>query len=148
MICVVLLRIQQEEGQALCCPGCPQHPSGGAEWSADFRKWRVCTFQHSLDLFNATCLCRGAGMEWDPRRVFFFWGGGGERELYHTVSVTTRMNHWFLPCLESPLHVSLIVRGRVTRQCPQTTAVDEKGDLKQGICLMSSDKQTSLAYHW
>ena len=60
--------------------------------------------------------------------VFFLgWGvGGGERELYHTVNVTTKMNHWFnvttkmnhwfLPCLESPLDVSLIVRGRVTRQ--------------------------------
>ena len=45
---VVLLRVQQEEGQALCCPGSPQHPPGCAERSAELRKWRVRMM---------TCMC-------------------------------------------------------------------------------------------
>ena len=32
---------------------------------------------------------------------------------------------------ESHFNVSLIVRDKVTRQCPQTTAVEEKGELKR-----------------
>ena len=32
---------------------------------------------------------------------------------------------------ESHVNVSLIVRGRVTRQCPQTTTFDEKGEPKR-----------------
>ena len=31
---------------------------------------------------------------------------------------------------ESPFNVSLIVRGKVTRQCPQTTTFEEKGEPK------------------
>ena len=31
---------------------------------------------------------------------------------------------------ESHFNVSLIVRGKVTRQCPQTTTVEEKGEPK------------------
>ena len=32
---------------------------------------------------------------------------------------------------ESRFNVSLIVRDKVTRQCPQTTTFEEKGELKQ-----------------
>ena len=32
---------------------------------------------------------------------------------------------------ESHFNVSLIVRGKVTRQCPQTTTFEEKGEPKQ-----------------
>ena len=32
---------------------------------------------------------------------------------------------------ESHFHVSLTVRGKVTRQCPQTTTFEEKGEPKQ-----------------
>jgi len=32
---------------------------------------------------------------------------------------------------ESHFNVSLIVRDKVTRQCPQTTTFEEKGELKQ-----------------
>ena len=32
---------------------------------------------------------------------------------------------------ESHFNVSLIVRGKVTRQCPQTTTIEEKGEPKQ-----------------
>ena len=32
---------------------------------------------------------------------------------------------------ESHFHVSLIVRDKVTRQCPQTTTLEEKGEPKR-----------------
>ena len=32
---------------------------------------------------------------------------------------------------ESPFNVSLIVRDKVTRQCPQTTTFEEKGEPKR-----------------
>ena len=32
---------------------------------------------------------------------------------------------------ESHFNVSLIVRGKVTRQCPQTTTFEEKGEQKR-----------------
>ena len=32
---------------------------------------------------------------------------------------------------ESHFNVSLIVRDKITRQCPQTTTFEEKGQLKQ-----------------
>ena len=42
---------------------------------------------------------------------------------------------------ESHLNVSLIVRGKVTKQGPETTTLEEKGELKQGIKPMSSTYQ-------
>ena len=60
------------------------------------------------------------------------YGGSGRGRLYtYRYTVTTRM----APALkmgsdESHFNVSLIVRDKVTRQCPQTTTFEEKGDPK------------------
>ena len=55
-------------------------------------------------------------------------GGGVDYDIYRYI-VTTRMT----PALkmgsdESHFNVSLIVRNRVTRQCPETTIFEEKGE--------------------
>ena len=55
--------------------------------------------------------------------------GRGGIIVYH-YTVTTRMTH----ALRSPVchfNVSLIVRDKVTRQCPQTTTFEEKGEPKR-----------------
>ena len=52
------------------------------------------------------------------------YGGGGRGRLYtYRYTVTTRMT--------PDINVSLTVRVKVTRQCPQTTIFEEKGELKQ-----------------
>ena len=48
-----------------------------------------------------------------------------------TVTVATRMTCIKMGSDESHFNVSLIVRDKVTRQCPQTTILEEKGELKQ-----------------
>ena len=53
--------------------------------------------------------------------------GGGERGKVYTTRIT---------CIktgsdESRFNVSLIVRDKVTRQCPQTTTFEEKGEPKR-----------------
>ena len=40
-------------------------------------------------------------------------------------------------------NVSFTVRGKVTRQCPQTTTIEEEGEPKRGIEPMSSAYQPS-----
>ena len=60
-------------------------------------------------------------------------GGEGEH-LY----LTLRCHHQNDFCIkmgsnESHVNVSLIVRGKVTTQCPQTTTFEEEEELKQGI---------------
>ena len=61
------------------------------------------------------------------------YGGCGRGRLYtYRYTVTTRMT----PALkkgsdESHFNVSLIVRDKVTRQCPQTTTFEEKGEPKR-----------------
>ena len=62
-----------------------------------------------------------------PSRLTYRCGGRG-RLYTDRYTVTTRMT----PALkmgsdESHFNVSLIVRDKVTRQCPQTTAFEEKG---------------------
>ena len=64
------------------------------------------------------------------------YGGGGRGRIYtYRFTVTTRMT-----CVkmgsdessdESHFNVSLIVRDKVTRQCPQTTTFEEKGEPKR-----------------
>ena len=58
-------------------------------------------------------------------------GGGGGSIYTYRCNVTTRMT----PALErvsmSHFNVSLIVRDKVTRQCPQTTTFVEKGEPKR-----------------
>ena len=61
------------------------------------------------------------------------WGGGGEREIMY---LSLHYNHQNDFCItmgsdESHLNVSLIVKDRVTGQCPQTTTFEEKGDPKR-----------------
>ena len=57
------------------------------------------------------------------------YGGGGRGRVYsYCYTVTIRMT-----CIKMGSHsvnVSLIVRDKVTRQCPQTTTFGEKGELK------------------
>ena len=45
-------------------------------------------------------------------------------------TVTTRMTCIKMGSDESHFNVSLIVRDKVTRQCPQTTTFEEKGEPK------------------
>ena len=51
-------------------------------------------------------------------------------------NLSLQCHHQNDPCIkmgsdESHLNVSLFVRDKVTRQCPQTTAVEEKGEPKR-----------------
>ena len=78
-------------------------------------------------------------------------GGGGvggmevgkERERVYTYryTVTTRMTCIKMGSDDSHFNVSLIVRDKVTRQCPQTTTFEEKGEPKRNpaeVLLLSS----------
>ena len=61
-------------------------------------------------------------------------GGEGERERLLYLSL--HCHHQNGSCIkmgndESHFSVSLIVRGKVTRQCPQTTTFEEKGEPKR-----------------
>ena len=59
--------------------------------------------------------------------------GGGERGRLYTsrYTLTTRMTCIKMGSDESHFNVSLIVRDKVTRQCPQTTIFEEKGEPKR-----------------
>ena len=59
-------------------------------------------------------------------------GGGRGRLLY----LSLHCHHQNDPCIkmgsdDSLFNVSLIVRDEVTRQCPETTIFEEKGDTKR-----------------
>ena len=59
------------------------------------------------------------------------WGGGGEY-----IDLLLHCHHQNDFCIrvgsdESHFNVSLIVRDKVTRQCPQTTTFEEKGEPKR-----------------
>ena len=61
------------------------------------------------------------------------YGGGVRGRLYtYRYTVTTRMTciNW-MGSDESHFNVSLIVRDKVTRQCPQTTTFEETGEPKR-----------------
>ena len=58
----------------------------------------------------------------------------GKREEY--IYLSLHCHHQNDACIkigsdDSHFNVSLIVRGKVTRQCPQTTAFEEKGQAKK-----------------
>ena len=58
--------------------------------------------------------------------------GGGRGGLYtYRYTVTTRMTCIKMGSDESHFNVSLIVRDKVTRRCPQTTTFEEKGEPKR-----------------
>ena len=61
---------------------------------------------------------------------------GGERERKESIYLSLHCHHQNDTCIkmgsdESHLNVSLTVRDKVTRQCPQTTTFEEKGELKR-----------------
>ena len=63
------------------------------------------------------------------------YGGGGRGRLY-TDHYNIHCYHHNDACIkvgsdESHLNVSLVVRDKVTRQCPQTTAFEERGEPKR-----------------
>ena len=60
-------------------------------------------------------------------------GGGGKREIIY---LSLHCHHQNDFCIkmgsdESHFNVSLIVKDKVTRQCPHTTTFEEKGEPKQ-----------------
>ena len=60
------------------------------------------------------------------------YGGGGRGRVYtYRYTVTTRMTCIEMGSDDSHFNVSLIVRDKVTRLCPQTTTFEEKGEPKQ-----------------
>ena len=59
--------------------------------------------------------------------------GGG---LYTYIPVATTITTRTTPCIkmgrdESRIHISLIVRDKVTKQCPQTTTFEDIGEQKR-----------------
>ena len=59
------------------------------------------------------------------------YGGGGTGRVYtYRYTVTTRMTCIKMGSDESHFNVLLIVRDKVTRQCPQTATFEEKGEPK------------------
>ena len=61
------------------------------------------------------------------------YGGGGKMEIIY---LSLHCHHRNDSCTkvdsdESRFNVSLIVRDRVTRQCPHTTTFEEEGEPKQ-----------------
>ena len=60
------------------------------------------------------------------------YGGGGTGRVYtYRYTVTARMTCIIMGSDESRFNVLLIVRDKVTRQCPQTTTFEEKGEPKR-----------------
>ena len=60
------------------------------------------------------------------------YGGGGRGRVYsYRYTVTTSMACIKMGSDESHFNVSLTVRDKVTRQCPQTTTFEEKGEPKR-----------------
>ena len=60
------------------------------------------------------------------------YGGGGRGRVYtYRYTVTIRMTCIKMGSDDSQFNVSLIVRDKVTRQRPQTTTFEEKGEPKR-----------------
>ena len=60
------------------------------------------------------------------------WRWGKRESIYLSLyTVTTRMTCIKMGSDESRFNVSLIVRGKVTGQCPQTITLEEKGEPKR-----------------
>ena len=63
-------------------------------------------------------------------------GGGGVEGERDIIYLSLRCHHQNNSCIkmdsdESHFTVSLIVRDKITRQCPQTTTFEVKGELKR-----------------
>ena len=61
------------------------------------------------------------------------WEGGGEMKIIYLSLHCHLQNDFFIKVGsdESHFNVSVIVRDKVTRQCPQTATFEEKGEPKQ-----------------
>ena len=60
------------------------------------------------------------------------YGGGGKGRVYNNrYTVATRMTCIKMGSDESYFNVSLIVRDKATRSCPQTTTFEEKREPKE-----------------
>ena len=61
------------------------------------------------------------------------YGGGGKREIIYLSLHCHHQNDYRIKMGgdESHFNVSLIVRDKVTGQCPQTTTFEEKEELKR-----------------
>ena len=60
------------------------------------------------------------------------WRWGKRESIYtYRYTVTTRMTCIKMGSDESHFNVPLIVRDKVTRQCPQTTTFEKKGEPKR-----------------
>ena len=60
------------------------------------------------------------------------YGGGGRGRVYLLLHCHHQNDSYIkVGSRESHFNVSLIVRDKVTRQCPQTTSFEEKGEQKQ-----------------
>ena len=61
------------------------------------------------------------------------YGGGGKREIIYQSLHCHHRNDFCIKMGsdENRFNVSLIVRNKVTRQCPQTTIFEEKGKPKR-----------------
>ena len=58
-------------------------------------------------------------------------GEEGEYNYTYRYTVATKMTCIEMGSDESHFNVSIIVRDKVTRQCPQTTSSEEKGEPKR-----------------
>ena len=62
------------------------------------------------------------------------YGGGVRRRVYtYRYTVTTRMTCIKMGSDESHFNVSLVVRDKVTRPCPQTTTFLKRNESRSGI---------------
>ena len=76
------------------------------------------------------------------------YGGGGRGRVYtYRYTVTTRMTCIKRGSDESHFNVSLTVRDKVTRQCPQTTAFLKRKESRSGSHESSSEKASSFYSH-
>ena len=88
--------------------------------SLESKKWRL-TSTENIRLFR------------DGEKGGRGFGGGGRGRLYtYRHTVTTRMTPALrLAAMRAILIFHIIVRDKVTRQCPQTATLEEKGEPKR-----------------
>ena len=109
-----------------------------------FHRWKTCRGKLTS---TKTILIRGGGGGGGGGR-----GGDGERERLYTYRYT-HCHHQNDSCIkmgraESHFNVSLIVRGKVTRPCLQTTTFEDKDQFKRnqtGALLLTTLKPYRLA---
>ena len=104
----------------------PPPCSHNCELRSEFLVWLV-----GYTCLTPSCLQRGTCRDRDPRR----WG---KREIIY---LSLHCHHLNDSCIKmgsdgSHFNVSLIVRDKITRQCPQTTTFEEKGEPKRIVVFL------------